>query len=171
MSLVCKVIDSNTQDLLKRTHLPVILIGHAGNVLTISGAIFTDTVYVDTLLTMKLLLGHSQTRRSFISLASRPLWPPQRQDRANTTRTYQTITTSLSILSSLILLPSRVFSRHSDTPVNSTNIRAKFKTHFTRNFVPAPFSLLGKLQDDQMRKSAMRLTASNIGQIYPPHPQ
>jgi len=58
MSLVCKVIDSNTQDLLKRTHLPVILIGHAGNVLTISGAIFTDTVYVDTLLTMKLLLGH-----------------------------------------------------------------------------------------------------------------
>ena len=50
--------DSNTQDLLKRTHLPAILIGLAGNVLTIGVAIFTDTVYVDTLLTMNLLLGH-----------------------------------------------------------------------------------------------------------------
>ena len=39
------------------THLPVILIGHTENVLTIGVAISTDTVYVDTLLTMNLLLG------------------------------------------------------------------------------------------------------------------
>ena len=44
--------------MLKRTHLPAILIGLAGNVLTIGAAIFTDTTYVDTLLTMNLLLGH-----------------------------------------------------------------------------------------------------------------
>jgi len=165
MSLVYKVIHPNTQDLLKRTHLqvPVILIGHAGNVLNIGGAIFTDTVYVDTLLTMNLLLGHFPDQKILHFARVTSAVATAKAGLPNTTRTYQTISTSLSIFSSLILtlLVSMVRAYHKDPLGKSANMGCLGEI-FCREDVRYEDRWFAKFQS-QTRKNEFRVDEMVLG--------